>query len=274
MKSVKLLFVWAGLVLTFNTTAQQISAVSPSVTNVNGGGWTSGFYFAGTNHLVQLMLWSGTPQWGSSDFIAEEAFPHVVPNVVVTCESNGRSVSQRMTTWRTTWDTGLPIMINGLPVRVQCSYSAGSLTNNSANRYERYFVGIVGGAGNLWPGGVAEQITIPARRECYGSIGDLPLGNILAGDSKRVEWPYSTNGKISISGRSIVMFDGTLMLGDGFISGVQVRPVDGSIIQTDFATSSWVVSSGRSSIPLSLTVAPNQPLGTYSSTLTATLSCE
>jgi hypothetical protein len=270
LQSMSVFFALTVLGLSFTTSAQEMSALSPSVVNT---GYISG-YRAPSHKLskphfqVQILLWKSQPQWDHSNwFVADEALPVVVADIEVNCGNGTVTVSTRMSIWRMDWDTG----ISSTNSTLTCWITRGSITNPSINEYNGYYVGFVIGVDGNYEAGGAGPINIPARKECSAGINDLPLGTLLSGDSKSIQWPYTTkNGSIELSG-SHIRSEGTLELGGK--SSVLVRPTSNKNIKEG---NHWVtpeISQGGE-IPLSVNVSPGATGGVYQSVLTARLSCQ
>ena len=275
LQSVSVFFALTVMGLPLTASAQEMSAVSPSVVDVSGAAtaWRDGRTDLNDNYQVQILLWKSQPQWDHSNwFVADEALPIVVPNIEIICsDQSGMRVSRWLTTWRTDWDTGIPTGMFFKNI-ITCWLTNGIVTNPSGNEYRGYYVGfVIGVKGNYEGGGGAGEITIPASKTCSASMNDLPLGTLLAGDSRTVRWPFTTrNGSIELSG-SHIQSDGTLQLGGK--SSVIVRPTNSLNVKDG---NKWVAPEiwEGGDIPLSVNVSPGATGGVYQSVLTARLSCQ
>lgn len=163
LQSMSVFFALTVLGLSFTTSAQEMSALSPSVVNT---GYISG-YRAPSHKLskphfqVQILLWKSQPQWDHSNwFVADEALPVVVPDIEVNCGNGTVTVSTRMSIWRMDWDTG----ISSTNSTLTCWITRGSITNPSINEYNGYYVGFVIGVDGNYEAGGAGPINIPARK--------------------------------------------------------------------------------------------------------------
>jgi len=126
---------------------------------------------------------------------------------------------------------------------------------------------------NYWLAALVAPVQLGARQTCSAKVNDVDLGTMSPGETRNAEITVIKSG----AGTGTVTFTGTDLQTSGDLqlggsSTIWVRPNDDSFI--DAATGHWVSGGAVNTVPLQATVGNGTAGGTYTSNLTATLTCE
>ena len=111
-----------------------------------------------------------------------------------------------------------------------------------------------------------------SKPTCGAAVDDVDLGNVHPGETRYAEINITKsgagNGTVVITGSDLK--DGNLLLGGN--NSFTVRPSNESYV--DASTGHWVSGPAVNTVPLAVTVGKGVGAGSYTSYLTATLTCE